>query len=86
MVVTTPTSDIGNWSRLPHPMTNADQKKWFGLDVPQGVTNIAVMRRWDDCEMVVRWLVVGDRTIHEMPFTLTDEGVLAAFAAMKLTC
>jgi hypothetical protein len=67
-------------------MTKADPEKWFGLDVPQGVTNITVMRNFDNDELVVRWRVVGDRTIHEMPFTMNDEGILAAFAAMKLTC
>jgi hypothetical protein len=85
VAVITLTSDTGNWS-TPHPMTKADPEKWFGLDVPKGVTNITVMRSFEYDELIVRWRVVGDRTIHEMPFTITDEGVLAALAAMKLTC
>ena len=39
-----------------------------------------------DDQLLVRWRVKGDTTIHEMPFEQTDEGVTAALAAMKLTC
>ena len=39
--------------------------------------------RW---QLMVRWRVAGDPTIHEMPFEQTDESVIAILAAMKLTC
>lgn len=67
-------------------MTRAQPLKWFGLDVPEGVTNIAIMRSYETDEVLVRWRIKGDSTIHEMPFNQSDEGVLAALAAMKLTC
>jgi hypothetical protein len=37
-------------------------------------------------QLLVRWRIKGDPDIHEMPFEQTDEGVMAALAAMKLTC
>ena len=85
MAVTTQTSDTGNWSR-PHPMTRAMPQMWFGRHVPEGVTAITVMRSYIDDQLLVRWRVKADETIHEMPFEQTDEGVMAALAAMKLTC
>ena len=67
-------------------MTRAQPLKWFGLDVPEGVTNISVMRSYNTDQVMVRWRVKDDPTIHEMPFNQSDEGVMAALAAMKLTC
>ena len=67
-------------------MTRAQPLKWFGLDVPEGVIHISIMRSYETDEMFVRWRVKGDPDIHEMPFNQSDEGVLAALAAMKLTC
>ncbi len=86
MAVTTPISeDRGDWS-LPHPMTRAMPKMWFGRKVPEGVITITMMRDYINYQLVVRWRVKGDPEIHEMPFEQTDEGVMAALAAMKLTC
>jgi hypothetical protein len=67
-------------------MTRALPARWFGLEVPEGVINISLMRSYIDDQLLVRWRVKGDDDIHEMPFTQSDEGVLAALAAMKLTC
>jgi hypothetical protein len=83
---TTQTSeDRGNWSR-PHPMTRAEPTLWFGRRVPEGVFAIQLMRDYVDYQLLVRWRVRDNSTIHEMPFEQTDEGVIAALAAMKLTC
>jgi hypothetical protein len=59
---------------------------WFGQKVPDGVTAISMMRCVNTYETMVRWRVKGDPDIHEMPFEQTDEGVMAALVAMKLTC
>ena len=59
---------------------------WFGQTVPDKVTAITVMHNLIDYKVYVRWRVKGDPEIHEMPFEQTDEGVIAALAAMKLTC
>lgn len=86
MALTTQTSeDLGNWSR-PHPMTRAMPDMWFGRKVPDGVASITMMRSFIDDQLMVRWRVKGDPEIHEMPFNQSDEGVMAALAAMKLTC
>ncbi len=77
--------DVGNWSK-PHPHTRAMQHMWFGRHVPEGVTAITLMRSFIDDQLMVRWRIKGDPDIHEMPFEQTDEGVMAALAAMKLTC
>lgn len=67
-------------------MTRAMPLPWFGQQVPEGVTAITMMRSFIDDQLLVRWRVKGDTTIHEMPFEQTDEGVQAALVAMKLTC
>ena len=87
MALTTRTSDIGNWSR-PHPMTRAMPQMWFGRHVPEGVTAITLIRSYMDDQLLVRWRTRHDISdeIHEMPFEQTDEGVMAALVAMKLTC
>jgi hypothetical protein len=87
VALTTLTSDIGNWSR-PHPMTRARPQMWFGCHVPEGITAITVMRSYIDDQLLVRWRTRHDISdeIHEMPFEQTDEGVMAAIVAMKLTC
>lgn len=59
---------------------------WFGRKVPDGVASITMMRSFIDDQLMVRWRVKGDPEIHEMPFNQSDEGVMAALAAMKLTC
>jgi hypothetical protein len=61
---------------------------WFGCHVPEGITAITLVRSYIDDQLLVRWRTrhnVSDE-IHEMPFEQTDEGVMAALAAMKLTC
>jgi hypothetical protein len=82
---TTLTSDVGNWSR-PHPMTRAMALPWFGQQVPEGIITISMMRDYLSDQLMVRWSVKGDPDIHEMPFNQSDEGVMAALVAMKLTC
>lgn len=67
-------------------MTRAMPTMWFGRHVPDGVVHISMMRSYIDDHLLVRWRVKADDTIHEMPFEQTDEGVIAALAAMKLTC
>jgi len=86
VALTTQTSEErGNWSR-PHPMTRALPLPWFGRTVPDGVTAISMMRDYTNDQLTVRWRIKGDPEIHEMPFNQSDEGVMAALAAMKLTC
>lgn len=84
-VITQTSEDRGNWSR-PHPMTRAMPTMWFGREVPEGVTHITLLRDFFDDQLLVRWKVKGDEQIHAMPFDHTDDGVMAALAAMKLTC
>ena len=67
-------------------MTRAMPQMWFGRAVPEGVIAITMMRSFIDDQLMVRWRVKGDPDIHEMPFNQSDEGVMAALAAMKLTC
>jgi hypothetical protein len=67
-------------------MTRAVPLRWFGQDVPENVTNIAIMRDPYTDQLLVRWRVKGEEQIHEMPFNQSDEGVMAALVAMKLTC
>lgn len=60
--------------------------KWFGVDIPKGVSSVEIYRdrEWDTLR--VRWKVKGDDAIHSMPFEQTDEAVIAVLTAMKLTC
>jgi hypothetical protein len=64
------------------------QHMWFGRHVPEGIIAITLMRSYIDDQLLVRWRTRHDISdeIHEMPFEQTDEGVMAALAAMKLTC
>jgi hypothetical protein len=54
--------------------------------VPKNVVAVELMRDAVRYELHVRWRVKDDPIIHEMPFEQTDEGVMAALVAMKLTC
>lgn len=45
-----------------------------------------MMRDYINDQLMVRWKVKNDLDIYEMPFEQSDEGVIAALAAMKLTC
>lgn len=86
MAVTTPISEErGSWNR-PAPWAIGVPQMWFGRRVPDGVLAINMMRDYNKDPLMVRWRVKGDPDIHEMPFNQTDEGVMAALAAMKLTC
>jgi hypothetical protein len=67
-------------------MTRAEPHRWFGQAVPKGVMHITIMRDYINDQLMVRWRVVGDEEIHEMPFDMNDDSVLAALTAMKLTC
>lgn len=59
---------------------------WFGRKVPDGVVAITMMRDYVNDQLMVRWKIKSDPVIHEMPFEQSDEGVMAALTAMKLTC
>lgn len=86
VALTTRTSeDRGNWNR---PSTRAivPAEMWFGRRVPDGVVAISMMRDYINDQLMVRWKVKNDLDIYEMPFEQSDEGVIAALAAMKLTC
>ena len=86
MAVTTLTSEErGEWRR-PSPRAIVPAEMWFGRRVPEGVTAITMMRDCINDQLMVRWRIKGDPDIHEMPFNQSDEGVMAALAAMKLTC
>lgn len=61
-------------------------KKWFGLDVPEHVTVIELRHNYLTAQLEVWWRVKGTTEVHTMPFEQTDEGVMAALTAMKLTC
>jgi hypothetical protein len=79
---TTLTSEYRN-----HPVLDGKSYKlFFGRVVPKGVVAVELMRDAVWHGLHVRWRVKGDPDIHEMPFETTDEGVIAALAAMKLTC
>ena len=54
--------------------------------MPNCVLTAQLFRDCLNDQFMVRWRVKGDPDIHEMPFEQTDEGVIAALAAMKLTC
>lgn len=86
MALTTPISeDMGFW-RSPSPRSIVPAEMWFGRRVPDGVVAITMMRNFLDDQLMVRWRVKSNPVIHEMPFELSDDGLLAALAAMKLTC
>lgn len=77
--------DKGNWSR-PSPRAIVPPEMWFGRRVPDGVMAISMMRDYLNGQLMVRWRIKSDPVIHEMPFELSDDGLLAALTAMKLTC
>lgn len=86
MAHTTLTSEqLGSW-RKPSPRSIVPPEMWFGRRVPDGVMAISMMRSYLTDQLMVRWRIKGDPEIYEMPFEQTDEGVMAALAAMKLTC
>jgi len=62
-----------------------DGFKFFGVDLPKGVVRCELLHdlMWDVVN--VHW-VTQDGSKHSMPFEQTDEGVMAALVAMKLTC
>lgn len=82
MAVTTPTSD----DNLQAVWVGPNTLLFFGRKVPEGVTAAELLRDMYTDQVMVRWRVKGDPTIHEMPFNQSDEGVMAALVAMKLTC
>jgi len=85
-VTTQISKDAGYWRR-PSPRSIVPAEMWFGQQVPDGVTAISMMRDYINDQLMVRWRVNGEHVvIHEMPFEQTDEGVMAALVAMKLTC
>ena len=77
MALTTQTSEHLNFPT---------SKFFFGRELPSGVTTAQLLMDHLQDQLLVRWRIKGDPDIHEMPFEQTDEGVMAALAAMKLTC
>lgn len=61
-------------------------KRWFGQYAPDNITHIEVYRDFLSDHLMVRWKVFDDPEIYSMPFEQTDEGVMAVYTAMKLTC
>ena len=59
--------------------------KFFGVPLPKEVVRCQLLydHMWDVVN--VHWTTKGGLE-HSMPFEQTDEGVIAAIAAMKLTC
>lgn len=69
----------GVWSRN-------GSRLFFGRKLPDGVVHVELMHTADSLyEQEVRWITI-DGEKHAMPFETSDEGLLAALAAMKLTC
>lgn len=62
------------------------KRLFFGQELPSGVLHAEMYRDNLQDQVLVRWRVVNDPDIHEMPFEQSDEGVLAVLTAMKLTC
>jgi hypothetical protein len=67
-------------------LNNPTNGMFFGRRMPNCVLTAQLFRDCLNDQFMVRWRVKGDPDIHEMPFEQTDEGVIAALAAMKLTC
>ena len=86
MALTTPTNEeLINWRR-PSLGAIVPAQMWFGRRVPDGVVVITMIHNYLADQLMVRWRVKNDIDIYEMPFEQSDEGVMAALAAMKLTC
>lgn len=69
----------GVWSRN-------GSRLFFGRRLPEGVVHVELMHTNDGLyEQEVRWITI-DGEKHAMPFQHSDEGLLAALTAMKLTC
>jgi hypothetical protein len=79
------TTQTSEWAKAP-VLDGRSYKLFFGRVVPKNVVAVELMRDAVRYELHVRWRVKADDTIHEMPFQQTDEGVMAALVAMKLTC
>ena len=61
-------------------------RMFFGQKIPEGIAHIQLMRTHHNFyDLELRW-VTKNAEEHAMPFEQTDEGVNAAFIAMKLTC
>jgi hypothetical protein len=61
-------------------------RMFFGQQIPDGVAHIQVMRTHHSFyDVELRWTTKNAEE-HAMPFEQTDEGIIAAFIAMKLTC
>ena len=58
---------------------------WFGEPVPSGVTQVQIMYDYGLNKTKVHWRT-SDGESHSMEYDHTDEGVIAALIAMKLTC
>lgn len=83
MALTTPISSA--WKRFEAPPAPS-MSRWLGHEVPVGVTHIDDLYDPLDDVLYLIWRVKGDLNTHKMPFDRTEEGVLAALVAMKLTC
>lgn len=79
MAVTTQTSEI-------YHLNNPTNGMFFGRRMPDRVLTAQLFRDYKNDQLEVKWRVRGDPAVHSMPFETSDEGVMAALTAMKLTC
>ncbi len=64
----------------------AKSRMFFGQKIPDGVAHIQLMRTHHTFyDVELRWITKNAEE-HAMPFEQTDEGIIAALVAMKLTC
>lgn len=67
-------------------LSNPTNGMFFGRRMPDRVLTAQLFRDYLNDQLEVKWRVRGDPVVHSMPFETTDEGVMAALTAMKLTC
>lgn len=61
-------------------------RMFFGRKLPDQIADIRLMRTHHNLyDLELRWMTKNAEE-HSMPFEQSDEGVNAAFIAMKLTC
>ena len=61
-------------------------RMFFGRKLPDEIVDVRLMRTHHNFyDVELRWMTRNAEE-HAMPFEQTDEGVNAAFIAMKLTC
>jgi hypothetical protein len=60
-------------------------KLFYGRLLPENVELVMTARSVDTSKTLIRWSNKGDPTHHVMEFEETDEGVVAALAAMRMS-